>query len=250
MGYTGIGTAGQEYTSNAPGILPSWHTEPAEINQITVDAFTAPGTNPVVPTGGNINIFGSTVAAHSIPLRTDSLAANTFNVEAQITSAVAATDATKNGFAHFANTDFGVDASGFVTNLSAPVSNTFSPTLTFSGGNGTMTFTSAGKYWKIGPVVFYNVTFTITAIGTAAGSLTIGNFPFTAANDGFQVTANSISRRVNYDAGFTAVTGFVQPNTTTAVIQEYGSGQNTTTLTASNFQDDSGCTFAGFFWTS
>ena len=79
------------------------------------DAFTAPGTSPVIPNGsGNITITAGTVAAGSTPIRTNSLAANTLKTEVQFSQAIAATDATKVGVAAFDSTQFTVDANGFV----------------------------------------------------------------------------------------------------------------------------------------
>jgi hypothetical protein len=86
----------------------------APIEQVTVQAHTAPGTNPVVANSGNININGSIVAAHAIPLQSDSLAANTFNIEAQFASAQAASSGTNAGMASFNSSFFTVDANGYV----------------------------------------------------------------------------------------------------------------------------------------
>lgn len=100
------------------------------IDQIGVDAFTAPGTNPVLPTGaGQINVTGAQVATGTIGanvVRTNSLAANTYTIEVQRSTAVAATDSTKNGVSHFSSTQFGVDGNGFVTLVGSggPVLNT------------------------------------------------------------------------------------------------------------------------------
>jgi hypothetical protein len=81
----------------------------------TIQANTAPGTNPVVPTAaGVVTINGAAVANHSVVLETRSRAANAFNLEIQYATSAAATDATKSGVAHFNSTQFSVDASGFV----------------------------------------------------------------------------------------------------------------------------------------
>ena len=80
------------------------------------DANTAPGTTPVVPNGsGNIIVTGSSTVAGSIPVQTNSLAANTITVQVQKTQAIVATDATKVGLAAFDSASFAVDANGFVT---------------------------------------------------------------------------------------------------------------------------------------
>ena len=86
--------------------------------KIAVDDNTAPGTNPVLPTGaGQVTIVGAAVAAHSIPIETHSRAANTFNIEVQVGSAVTGapgnTDAA--GLVQFDDTTFSVDANGYVT---------------------------------------------------------------------------------------------------------------------------------------
>lgn len=86
--------------------------------KFTVDAFTAPGTNPVVPSGaGNINVTGGQVAAGTTAnvIRTDSLAANTYTIEIQRSQAVASTTIGDNGVSHFNSASFTVDANGFVS---------------------------------------------------------------------------------------------------------------------------------------
>lgn len=81
-----------------------------------VQANTAPGTDPVVPTAaGLVTVNGAAVANHSVVLETRSRAANAYNLEVQYAASAAATDATKSGVAHFDSNDFTVDANGFVT---------------------------------------------------------------------------------------------------------------------------------------
>lgn len=106
----------------------------APIEQITVDNSTVPGTNPVLPIGGNITITGGQVAAASLAnvIQTHSMAANEFAVTIQRSSAVAATDSSQNGVSHFDFTSFSVDANGFVQSLGGgftwtDVSGAFSP---------------------------------------------------------------------------------------------------------------------------
>ena len=85
-----------------------------------VQAFTAPGTSPVLPTaGGLVTINGSIVAAHAIPLRSDSLAANTINIEAQYSNAAAADLGTNAGMCSFDSTQFTVSATGYVQSLAS-----------------------------------------------------------------------------------------------------------------------------------
>jgi hypothetical protein len=90
---------------------------------LTPDAFTAPGTSPVVPNfSGNIILEGGATYAtgtRANPIRTNSLAANTVDLQIQLAGANAGT-ATANGFgvAQFDSNSFGV-SSGFVTLLNA-----------------------------------------------------------------------------------------------------------------------------------
>jgi hypothetical protein len=88
------------------------------ITNVNVDANTAPGTDPVVPVMGSITVTGGQVATGVIGtnvIRTNSLSANTFTIQIQRSTAVAATDITKNGVSHFNSTEFSVDANGFVS---------------------------------------------------------------------------------------------------------------------------------------
>ena len=72
-----------EFTVDANGFV-SLIGGSLAIDSVMVQAATPPGTNPVLPTAaGLLTINGTIVAAHSIPIQTDSLAANTLNVEVQ-----------------------------------------------------------------------------------------------------------------------------------------------------------------------
>lgn len=87
------------------------------IDQIDVDAATAPGTDPVLPTAaGQISILGAAVARHTIPIETHSRAANAFNIELQISSAITGAPANNldSGICSFDDTMFTVDANGYV----------------------------------------------------------------------------------------------------------------------------------------
>lgn len=86
--------------------------------QFDIDAATAPGTDPALPTGaGVILIQGAAVAAHSVPVETRSRAANSFNVEVQVAADVTGAPGNTNaaGLAQFDDTAFVVDADGYVT---------------------------------------------------------------------------------------------------------------------------------------
>ncbi|HEY5236085.1 MAG TPA: hypothetical protein VIJ14_07905 [Rhabdochlamydiaceae bacterium] len=93
------------------------------VSQIEVDAFTAPGTNPVVPDGtGLITVTGAQVAAGTTAnvIRTDSLSPNDYTIEIQRSQAVASSTVADNGVSHFDSSSFSVDANGFVTFIGTP----------------------------------------------------------------------------------------------------------------------------------
>lgn len=106
------------FTVDANGFVQLVGGGATGVTQIGVDTFTGPGTDPVLPDGaGLLTITGGQVATGVIGanvIRTDSLAANTFTIEIQRSTAVAAADLTKNGVSHFDSANFTVDANGFV----------------------------------------------------------------------------------------------------------------------------------------
>lgn len=110
-----VTTSGNAATSTIT-ISASEHLD----SEFTVDAATAPGTNPVVPNAsGNVTITGGQAAAGSTvnAIRTNSLAANTYTIQVQRSQAVATSTVGDNGVSHFNSTDFSVDGNGFVSIL-------------------------------------------------------------------------------------------------------------------------------------
>ncbi len=106
---------------------------------VGVDAHTAPGTSPVLPTsGGLITVTGGQVAAGTTAnvIRTDSLAANTYTVQVQRSTTAASSTVGDNGVCHFSSAQFGVDANGFVTILASG----------YIQSIVTQVFTSSGTY--------------------------------------------------------------------------------------------------------
>lgn len=105
-----------QFAVDANGFVTLAGGTTAPVLGLVPDAHTAPGTTPVIPNGsGNITVTGSSTAAGSVPVQTNSLAANTIAVQVQKSQAIAATDATKIGLAAFNSADFTVDANGYVT---------------------------------------------------------------------------------------------------------------------------------------
>jgi hypothetical protein len=91
-----------------------------DLQEINVDAATAPGTDPVVPTaGGVVTMTGGQVASGTTAnvIRTHSTAANSLTVEVQRSTSAAVSTVASNGVSHFDSSAFSVDANGFVTLL-------------------------------------------------------------------------------------------------------------------------------------
>lgn len=88
------------------------------VDSIGVDANTAPGTDPVLPDGsGTITVTGAQVAAGTTAnvIRTNSIAANSYQIEIQRASEQGLSTVGANGVCHFDSNQFTVDANGFVT---------------------------------------------------------------------------------------------------------------------------------------
>lgn len=80
----------------------------------TVATSYVTNSGTAVPAANVLNVFGSTVAAGTNPFRSIG-SGNTVTYQAQISQAIAATDATKVGLSAFNSNQFTVDANGFVS---------------------------------------------------------------------------------------------------------------------------------------
>ena len=104
----------------------------SSMTNFTVDVFTAPGTNPVLPNGsGNVTITGSQVASGTVGtnvIRSDSLAANTYTIQIQRTTTAASSTVADNGVSHFDSARFTVDSNGFVSLNGSGVAETITGT--------------------------------------------------------------------------------------------------------------------------
>jgi len=169
----------EEFTVDANGFV-SLSGGGIALDSIGVDAISGGGTNPVLPTGaGLITVNGAVVSAGTNPLRTVSTAANIYQIQAQASQALAATDATKIGLSNFDSANFGVDANGFVT-LSPGISQgTYTPVITGSTGAGVGTYSAQQGSWvKIGKFCMVTVNVSWTA-HTGTGDQRV-SLPFTA----------------------------------------------------------------------
>jgi hypothetical protein len=188
-----------------------------------VQANTAPGTNPVVPTSaGVVTVNGAAVANHSVVLETRSRAVNAYNLEIQYATSSAATDATKSGVAHFDSSQFTVDANGFVALAGGgeaidsfiPDSGT-SPVV--PAANGSVTMSGSGSITTVGGT--NTLTTQLTGLTNhnvlvGAGTTTITKVA-PSATSGIPLVSNGSS---------------ADPSFTTAVVA--GGGTGNTTFTA------------------
>ena len=97
-----------------------------------------------VPIANTLEILGTAVAAHSIPIRTTG-SGNTVTIEAQYASATASTGTTAAGLASFNSTYFTVDANGFVSLVSSSVSESFTVDAFTAPGTNPVTPNGSGS---------------------------------------------------------------------------------------------------------
>lgn len=123
---------------------------------------------------------------------------------------------------------------------------TFTPVLSFGGASVGITYgAQAGKYWLIGPIVFFDITIILTSKGSSTGTAAV-SLPFTSANDGHQLSVN-IQSNITFPASCTALVGEIVANTSAVSIQGYGS---TAIVSATNtqFANTSILLITGFYW--
>jgi trimeric autotransporter adhesin len=215
----------------------------AVLEKFTVDAHTAPGTNPVLADGsGNINVTGGQVAAGTTTnvIQTNSLAANTYTIQIQRSQAVASSTVGDNGVSHFNSTYFTVDGNGFVSvsgtgvlqTLTGNTGGAISPS---SGnintlGSGSITIAGSGNTLttQLTGLTNHNVL-------VGAGTATITNVA-PSATSGVPLVSNGSSSDPSFSTaliagGGTASTSF---NTTGVVIT---GATSTTALTAVTLTD-------------
>jgi hypothetical protein len=101
---------------------------------------------------------------------------------------------------------------------------TFSPGLRFGGGNTGMTFSTApnGSYTKIGRLVFFTLSFTLSATGSSSGQATIIDLPFTS----IATYANPVTLRTSVMTltGDVIPQGFVGASGTTVFLEVVDAG--------------------------
>jgi len=148
-----------------------------------VDAFTAPGTNPVTPLASVITVTGGQVAAGTTAnvIRTNSLSANTYTIQIQRSSAQAVSTVGANGVSHFDSAGFGVGANGFVT-----LNSTALGVLSVTGTANRITSTGGQN-----PVIDISASYVGQSSITTLGTITTGVWQGTAVGPTFGGTGQT-----------------------------------------------------------
>jgi hypothetical protein len=146
--------------------------------QIPTSFVTNSGT--AIPIGNVLEILGTTVAAHGVPLQTIA-SGNTVTVQDQYASANATSDPTKAGVASFNSTYFTVDANGFVSLVSSGLG-----VLSVSGTPNRITSTGGQN-----PVIDIAATYVGQTSITTLGTITTGTWNGTTIGPTFGGTGQS-----------------------------------------------------------
>jgi hypothetical protein len=126
---------------------------------------------------------------------------------------------------------------------------TFTPSITFGGGNTGMTFTvQAGQYTKVGRIVYIRANFRFSAKGSSTGSAKLTGLPFTSLSmaGGFSGQGLLISGQSGFSS-ITSTIGIQVNETATDANFNQGNG-STSSLTDTNFVGDSSQYFSVTGW--
>lgn len=134
-----------------------------------------------------------------------------------------------NGMLRYNSTSTAIE--GYVNNSwssllsGTQTSSTFTPAITFGGGNTGITYaTRAAHYKQIGDVVYAWGRIALSSKGSSSGTALMTTLPVTSANDaeGFSCSLSQIN---NFAVtSVTQIITFVNPNATTMAIQRYSAG--------------------------
>lgn len=218
------------------------------ITSLGVDTSTAPGTDPVTPSAGVINITGGQVVASTTPnvIRTNSTVANQLTIEIQRATTSVGSSASLNGVAHFDSTDFTVDANGFVALAGAGAGQTITGDtggpLAPTGGNwnilGAHGINTSGAGSTLTVAINNAITLgDLSALGSGVNALSCttgdiniaaGNLKLPDANAGLtqgQIIWTNNTRIHNYGTN-NFFAGIGAGNTTMTGQRNYGIGRN------------------------
>ena len=111
-------------------------------------------------------------------------------------------------------------ASGDANVLDDYEEGTFTPTFLGAGGQSGQVYSrQVGRYQKVGKWVHVSGRITLSTLGTLTGAVLIGGLPFTSLNLTGGQTAITVGFWSAMTATFVFISGYVDVNTTTAVMQ-------------------------------
>lgn len=236
-----------KYSTSSGGITNFFQ---CVINETNQTCFTTAGTG--IHTLFKTRIFSGTASGLSIGSGTT---VNAYDCEISSTNTNAVTGAgTLNQTPiSYTNTSSGNNVttnSSF--NFGRP--STWTPAVTFGGGNTGLTFTTAptGKYWVIGQMTYFNLFFQVSAVGSSTGNFQV-TLPSTAANDssaGFTRPCNFSGTGVTFPANTTQVIASIAPNTNYVIATGIGATGVSTQITDANFSTAAYFGVSGFYWTA
>ncbi|KKL96810.1 hypothetical protein LCGC14_1840750 [marine sediment metagenome] len=122
----------------------------------------------------------------------------------------------------------------------------FTPTITFTAGSGTVTYTTQlGQYTKIGNTVFFQLDIETLSIASRTGVVKIGGLPFTNS-------ANFSTATVGFAAGLAITAGqtlaaYVNVSATTIALLIWDSTIGTTTFQHTQWTDDGRILVSGHY---
>lgn len=133
--------------------------------------------------------------------------------------------------------------------LQAYEKGTWTPLLQFGEKSTGITYAKQiAKYWKIGSIVHFHITITLTNKGSAVGTATIPNLPFSAAKDGHMLITTMACGAVSMNPGSTQFFCEINPGSKRVVLANTGN-VNISSLSNINFTNDSTLSITGFYWT-
>ena len=126
---------------------------------------------------------------------------------------------------------------------------TFTPSASFGGSStGVTASVAVGAYVKIGQLVWFSARITLTSNGTGTGNARITGLPFASNSTGNVFGAISVAYYAALSAA-TAITGYVENNATTILLQIPGAAA-TTTAAETNIPDTAELLLAGCYRTA
>jgi hypothetical protein len=126
-------------------------------------------------------------------------------------------------------------------------SGVFVPMLSFGGGSTGITYsTQTGFFQKVSSIIFISIILQLTSKGSSTGDATIEGLPFNGASD---VGLNILKNNITLAASTPILKALLSAGTQTISILQEGAILSSTTVTDSEFANDSGLTISGTYFT-